>query len=498
MHYRILAKLLGLILGIVSAAMALCFLVAWAEAIHGRPTHDVDAMGFSLLATVAAAALLMWLGWKGKPEDLLRKEALAVVSLGWTLAAIFGSLPFALCGRGLNWVEALFESMSGFTTTGSTVIHDLAIYSDSILLWRSLTQWIGGLGILALVVALLTSVGASSRSLMGQESSMNLSQAPVSRIQDLTIRLWTVYGSLTLACWFGMWILGMFLKDVEVTFFEALLYSLTAVSTGGFAPHNLSVGYYQSPAIEIFLGFFMLVCSLNMILVLNLCAGEFDRKIGRSEAIAFLAIVFIAILTIAVDFQLTGYAENWHAAREAFFPVFSLSTSTGYGNVDYDQWPLFSRCILATIMIIGGCSGSTAGGVKIVRALLAVRILKQEVIKTFRPNQVFSVKLDGAPMDRAALTSLMAFLVFASFILLFSTLAVALGEPLVKDLDTAFGAVIATFFNMGPGFGEVGPTETFERLHNGTLLFLTFLMLLGRLEIYALVAIFYPSLWRKY
>jgi len=498
MHYRILAKLLGLILGIVAAAMGICFLVACGEAIGGRELHDVGAMGISLLVTLIAAGLLFWAGWKGNAQDVLRKEALAVVSLGWILAALFGSLPFALCGQGMTWGQSFFEAMSGFTTTGSTVIKDLSVFSDTILLWRSLTQWIGGLGILALVVALLTSVGASSRSLMGQESSMNISQAPVSRVQDLTIRLWAVYCLLTVVCCLGLWVLGLVQPGVDMSLFEAILYSLTAVSTGGFAPHNESVLHFNNVPIEVWFCIFMFVGSLNFILILNLAARQFKKRVGQTEAIAFLAVVLIGIAAITIDLWGTGFATGWAGLRAAFFPVVSLSSSTGYGNGDYDAWPLFSRVVLAILMVIGGCSGSTAGGIKIVRVIVALRTLAQEITKAFRPNQVFRVKLDGASVDRSLQASVMSYLVFVAILVMLSTLFVALLEPGILQLNTALGAVLATFFNMGPGFGLVGPTDTFAHLNHATLIFLSFLMLLGRLEIYALVALFSKYLWRKY
>lgn len=497
MNTAILCRLLGAILIVIAAAMALCFLVAFVEAMQGRDGHAMCPMGLSCVITAAAGGLLLILGRGAHADELLRKEAIGVVGLGWVLAAFFGSLPFVLCNGSLTWIQAFFESMSGFTTTGSTVLTKIETMPDSILLWRSLTQWIGGLGILALIVALLSVFGINRKSLFGAETSMDLKDSPVSRIRDLTIRLWSVYFSLTILCWLGLYGVSA-AAGAEMSLFHALLYSLTTVSTGGFAPHDASVAHFDSLTIELFLCVFMLVSSLSMLLVVNFLTGHFGRRKGRTEAIALLTIIFVAWTTITIDLWLNHTTEGLPALREAIFPVVSLSSSTGFGSGDYDQWPLFARCTLILLMAIGGCSGSTAGGIKVVRLVVMLRMLVQDVRRTFRPNQVMGIKIDGQNVDGEFQRQILSYLVFVAVIVIVSTQIISLFEPSIEDLNTSFGAVFATFFNMGPGFGAVGPTDNFAHFHQSTLLYLSFLMLLGRLEIFVVVALFSRTLWRKY
>ncbi len=497
MHYPILCRLLGSILAMLAMAMGLCFILAIVEAMQGRDDHASHAMGVSCLITAAASAVLFAFSKGAKPESLLRKEAIATVGLGWIIGAFFGSLPFVLGQTHLSWAQAYFESVSGFTTTGSTVLTGLDTMPDAILLWRSLSQWIGGLGILALIVALLSTYGVSGKSLIGAETSMNLGDSPTSRIKDLTFRLWTLYGGLTVSCWLGLWLIGS-QGTVRMTGFEALNYALTTVSTGGFAPHDASIGHFDSAPVEVFLSFFMLVSSFNLILVVNYTMGNFQAKTGRTEGISLILIIGLALGIIILDLWLNHEAAGWAAARDALFPIASLASSTGFASGDYDQWPLFARCVLLIIMAIGGCSGSTAGGIKIVRLIVMLRVLKQEVKKSFRPNQVFAIKLDGQTVDADFQRQVLTYLVFTATVVAVSTAAVSLFEPGITDLNTACGAVFATFFNMGPGFGSVGPTDNFAHLHQSTLLFLSLLMLLGRLEIFVVLALFSRSLWARY
>tara|TARA_R110002096_G_scaffold147671_16_gene307675 strand:- start:6101 stop:7600 length:1500 start_codon:yes stop_codon:yes gene_type:complete len=499
MHLTILARFLGLILLLLSAAMLVTFLVAAAEATQGIVNHAMSATGYSCLITGAVGGLFLFLGRSADSSKLLRKEAVGIVGLGWLFAALFGSLPFLFyLEGGLNFIEAFFESMSGITTTGSTVIRDLDPYPNSILLWRSLTQWIGGLGILALFVALLSMMGISGKSLLGTESSLNLGATSTSRVKDLTLRLWGVYLGLTILSCVGLFVLGLVLRDVNLSFFDALLYSLTVVSTAGFAPHNQSVGFFDSPVIEVFLIVFMIISSLNMVMVINMVSLNFKSPVGKTEAKTFGVIVLIAMIIIMTNFWVTGYAKGFSGLREALFPVVAVSTTTGFATSNYNAWPMCSQCVLMVLMVIGGCGGSTAGGIKVSRVLLALRQVMHEIQHFFRPNQVFSLSLDGQPVDRQAQAQVMAYLVFVGAITIASTLIVCILEPQIVEFESAAGAVLATFFNIGPGFGAVGPWKNFAHLNEGTLLFLSLLMLLGRLEVYVIVALFSKALWRRY
>ncbi len=475
--------------------MLICFGMACYEARVGHD-HAMVGMGASTALTLISSGFFLYRG-RGRHPQILRKDAVAVVALGWLIAVAFGSLPFLLCRPSLSLPKAFFESMSGLTTTGSTVIADLTLYPNSLLLWRSLSQWIGGLGILALFVALLSSLGVAGRALVRTESSLNTRELSTPRMKVLTMRLWGAYVVLTIVCWAGLWLLGSQTLAAGMSSFEALLHALTAVSTGGFSPHNASIGHFDSLPVELYLCLFMIVCSFNMVLVVHFMTFTFDKQVGREEAKVFVWMIGCMILLVTLDLWLRD-AGGGNPLRRAFFPVIAFFTSTGYSTQDYDQWPLFSQCLLMLAMICGGCAGSTSGGVKMNRVILAWRHVRQEVIRTFRPNQVFRMQLNQATVDEKAQVQVLSFLVITAGMIILSTGFVCLIEPSIPDFKTAFGAVLATFLNMGPGFGAVGPTDNFAHFNPATLTFLSLLMLLGRLEIFVVGALFVRSLWSRF
>tara|TARA_R110002096_G_scaffold11515_9_gene42374 strand:+ start:2910 stop:4547 length:1638 start_codon:yes stop_codon:yes gene_type:complete len=497
LNFSIIFRILGTILSLLALMMGLCFLGTWIMSIHSGEGEGMKSIGYSILITGAFGGLLFYLGRKSSPEQILRKEAIATVALGWIVASFFGCLPYVLGEAHFSLPRAFFESMSAFTTTGATVFTDLNDTPSGILLWRSLSQWLGGLGILALVVALLSILGVGGKHLFGVETSMNLSGSPMARAQDLTVRLWIVYCGLTIVCWLGLWIIGS-RAPIPATGFEAFLYALTTVSTGGFAPHNASAGHFNSAAVEIFLCIFMFISSLNMILVTYTFFGNFQSKAGRTEAIGFAVMILAAWFTITLDLWLNHESEGWAALRESLFPVVSLASSTGFAAGDYDQWPLFARTVLFFLMVVGGCSGSTAGGVKVARLVILLKVISQEIAKTFRPKLVSSVKIDGKAISTEGQLAVLTYLALTAGIILFSTSLISMFEPGIDDLNSAFGAVLATFFNMGPGFGSLGPTDNFAHLHQVTLVYLSLLMLLGRLEIFVVLTLFSKHLWAKY
>ncbi len=498
MNFHVLCRFLGLIVGMLALAMALCFVVDCIDVERGAINSRMGN-GISCLLTTVVAVILILIGRKASGLDIMRREALAIVGLGWVAAATFGSLPFMLCDKPLTFAQAYFEAMSGFTTTGSTVIKKLADYPHSILFWRALMHWIGGLGILVLFVALLAILGVSGkRSLVGNESSLNLGDSSMARLKDLATRLFVVYCALTLACWMGLWGIGALLHDARIDLFETLLYAFATVSTGGFAPQDSSVNYFDSAAVEAFLIVFMILSSLSMLLLINIASGRSDLRAGRTEAKWFLGLLTVATILGTADLWIRGHETGWQAFREVVFPVVSMGSSTGFGTSDYDQWPIFARCLLLMVMVVGGCTGSTAGGVKVIRVVVTVKLISQEIIKAFRPNQVFSLKLDGRVVDADARQRVLLYVAMVAFLILVSMIVISLLEPSINDFGTLLGTVVATFFNMGPGFGAVGPTENFGSLHPATLTFLSLLMLLGRLEIFVVLALFSPTLWKRY
>ncbi len=489
MNYRLLSRLFGVLLFFVAAAMLACLGFGWAL---GETYTRVDAT-FAFVAsaaiTLASGVVLLFLG-AGARAEILRKEAIAVVGLGWLLCAVFGALPYMFCEPRLGFVAAVFESMSGFTTTGSTVIPNLDLYPRSILLYRSLTQWLGGMGILVLFVALLSYLGVGSKALFHHESSARSGGGLQARIHDVALRLWQIYLGLSIACFAGLMLLGM-------SFYDAICHAFATVSTGGFSPHNESVAAFDSPGVELWLTLFMLLGSISFMLYAWLLRGNWSRWRQDEETRLFLVIVALAVVVLSMDLMALGEHTLWRAVRESLFQVVSIVTTTGFATEDYGVWPPFSQWILLLLMCIGGCAGSTAGGIKISRWLLFARVVRLEIVSAFRPSQVIALRLNGDSVGEQLKLQTVFFVGFAAVVAALGTGAVSLLEPTL-DLDSSFSATLATLFNIGPGIGAVGPTENFAHLSSPTLALLTLFMLLGRLEFFAVLVLFMPSLWKRY
>lgn len=490
MDFRVIRKVLGFLLGLVAVAMLFCLAFAYAEDWWGMESPGIKALKFSAGITAGSGLLLYISGLRARKE-ILRREAIAIVGLTWILAAVFGSLPYLFCEPGLSFPKAYFESMSGFTTTGSTTITDLALYPDSILLWRSMTQWLGGLGIVVMFVAVLGFLGVGSRSLMQHESSININEGARIRIHDVALNLFKAYIWLTLICGFGLWGLGM-------PWLDALNHALTTISTGGFSTQNASIGHYKSLAIEGWISLFMLLSGFSFMLYVSISTGNWKRLKKEEEARTYVLALLAVILLISLNLWLSDPTDSWlNALRKTFFTAISISTTTGFGTEDYDQWPVFSKWMLLILMVVGGCAGSTAGGVKVNRVILFFKISAQELVKTFRPKQIFALKINGLKMEPGIRAQTMFFLILAVFIWGVGTVAISLIEPSM-DLQTSLGAGAATMFNIGPALGDLGPTDNYAGLHPTSLFLLSLLMTLGRLEIFAVLVLFMPSLWRKY
>ena len=496
MNYRILAKVQGLLLMLLAAAMLSCALFARLDVVEG----DHEAM-FALLTaagiTAMAALILVFVGL-GKIDRIPRREGVVIVGLGWVLSTLFGALPFVFCPPYLEYSGAVFEAASGFTTTGSTVIADLSQWPRGLLLWRSVTQWLGGIGILVLFVAVLSYLGLGSKSLFRNESSFQTGEANTARIRDTAHNLIRIYLGLSTACVLGLRAMGL-------SWFDAVNHAFTAVSTGGFSPHNISIATYSSWGngwlIELWLSFFMLLCSLNFLIFVVMIARKWRRLRSEDDAVWCVVLWLGIALAIGLGLHFDDRHEQafWPALADAWFIVVTIGSTTGFGTVDYELWPAWCKALLAILMLIGGCSGSTSGGLKIGRLIVFLKSSAHEIIRAFRPNQVFRLVVNGNPIDDAARARTMSFVALYLFIVAAASVVVGIleaGQGI--DLETCLGAVLATLSNIGPGFGLVGPTENFAGLRDVTQCFLAGLMILGRLELFAILVLFVPAAWRRY
>ena len=501
MNLRILAKFLGALLLLESMAMVACGIFAWADTVAGDGPASVAL--FLSAAIVATGGILLMVCGIGKIERVPRREGIVVVGLGWILSGLVGSLPYIFAEPGLDFADAFFESTSGFTTTGATVMsadpttgRDIASWPRGILMWRSVTQWLGGMGILVLFVAILSYLGMGSKSLFRNESSFQTGEVSTARIRDTALTLWKVYVFITIVCAIGLKAMGM-------TTYNAISHAFTVAATGGFSPHNESIGYYSNWGngwlIELWLTFFMVICSISFLVWVVLIRKRWKRLRDEEEGRLFIILCIGAALVVASGVASSQDVSYLTALRQCWFTVVTVASSTGYITVDYMEWPGFILILLAMLMLLGGCSGSTSGGLKVSRLIVFLKTARFEIVKAFRPNQVFRMHVNGNALGSEERGQTVVFVALYGFITLVSCFAVALLEARNNmDVLTAFGCAVSALANIGPGFGDVGPSSNFGHLLPVTKIFLSLLMMLGRLELYALLVLFIPALWKKY
>lgn len=489
MNYRLLAKVMGLLVLLQAGALVACEAYGiFVERVLLERTHD-----YALLQAAGLALLLgggLYLYGRRETGQILRKEAIAIVGLGWIVSTVVGAIPFVLCTPALSWAGAIFEAASGYTTTGSTVIADLDQFPRSILLWRSTMQWLGGMGILVLFVALLSTLGVGSKALFRHESSAQLGDGFHARIRQTALELWKIYLGLTVLCAAGLMIFGM-------TFYDAILHSFSTISTGGFSSRNASIAFYASPAVEVWLTLFMVLGGTSFVLMAWAIRRKFRRVGGDEEFRAYLWI--LGLSTLLITGNLVWQAEHgWiEGLRLAAFQVASIMTTTGFASADFGGWPLFAQALLVALMFLGGCTGSTAGAIKISRFLILGKAFRQQVVNAFRPNQVLSLKANGQVLASQTIVAALFFIALNFLLVMGGTVLVAACEPELNLLGS-LTSVTATLFNVGPGLGAVGPAANFATISQPMLIFLSVLMLLGRLELFAILVLFQPALWRRY
>lgn len=496
MNLRLVIRILGILLLLLAAAMLACGVFSMMDLVPGQ-TGAIAALLKSAAITGGVGTAMILAGglahWSGR---MPRREAVIIVGLGWLLSSALGGLPYMLCSPGMTPAGAFFESASGFTTTGSSVMTDIEAWPRGLLLWRSVTQWLGGIGILVLFVAVLSYLGLGSKSLFHNESSFRSGEAGMARIHDTALSLLRIYLALSAVCATGLRAMGL-------TWFNAVCHTMAAVSTGGFSPHNKSVGFYSGWGngwlIELWITLFMFLCSLNFLLFVVVLKKNWRRFREEEDAVWLLGICAVFILVIAAGRAAHGDAPFIQALRDACFVVVTIVSTTGFGTADYELWPAWSQILLAMLMLVGGCAGSTAGGFKVGRLLVFLKSSRHEIVRAFRPNQVFRLTVNGNTINDEARARTMFFLTMYLMICVFSTAVVGFLEAGTGiSMESCVGAVLATISNIGPGFGSVGPTENFAHLREATQAFLGWLMILGRLELFALLVLWFPSAWRKY
>lgn len=496
MNLYLIARILGLLLVLEAMAMLMCALFAKFDVVVGEK-EAASMLFLSAIITGGCGLIGIIPGIRKTRHDKIpKREAIVIVGLGWLLCSFFGGIPFMLCPPHLTPSGAFFEAASGFTTTGSTVMTVIEEWPRGILLWRASTQLLGGIGILVLFVALLSYIGVSSKSLFNNESSFRSGDLGLARIQDTALQLLRIYFAMVLVCLVGLRLMGL-------SWFNAACHAFATVSTGGLSTHTASIAHYtewgNSWLIELWLILFMTLGSLNFLLFMVILRRNWKRVLCEEDARWFIGICALFMLLIAVGRNQTDDVPFLKSLRDAAFIVVTIASTTGFGTADYDQWPSWSKVLIACLMLIGGCAGSTSGGFKVGRLIVFAKSARNEIIRTFRPSQVFRVVVNGNPLDDSARARTMFFIALYLLICVASTAVVGFLEAGTGiSMETCAGAVLATISNIGPGFDAVGPTQNFSGLSEPTKAFLGWLMILGRLELFALLVLFVPQLWKKY
>ena len=480
MNYKMVVFVLGRIFCIEAVLMLFPMLCA---ACYGEwyllPAFLLPAV---LLAVLGLAASLR----TPKNTTIFARDGLAIVALVWVLMSAFGALPFVISGEIPSFIDAFFETVSGFTTTGSTILTDVEALSHGTLFWRSFAHWVGGMGVLVFAMAVLPMTDGRAMHLMRAEVPGPTVGKISSKLSDSAKILYAIYFAMTL-------IEVILLCAGGMPLFDSLIHSFGSAGTGGFSNKALSVGAYNNPYFEIVIGVFMLLFGINFNLYYFLLLRRFRDAFCSEEMLTYLGIVAFSTVTITLNI-LHLYDGVGTALRTAFFQVSSIITTTGYASADFNLWPTYSRVIICILTFIGACAGSTAGGLKISRIIIFFKAAKQDLNKMLHTHAVTTVRFEGKPLDEKVLRGVHNYFNIYMLLLAVSVLLISLDG---FDLVTTFTSVLTCFNNVGPGLEVVGPMGNFAGFSAPAKLLLSFDMLAGRLELYPMLALFSPRRWQK-
>ena len=484
MNFRLCSYILGtflVFLGLLLVVPIICSLIY----------QDGDQYAFLItsLITLIFGFILRELNKKAKYiTEINRKEGFIIVLLCWVSASLFGALPYILIPVFSNPVEALFESIAGFTTTGSSVIDDLSVLPHGILFYRSFTQWLGGMGIIVLALAILPKLSVGGMQLMGLESPGPITEKITPKISETAKKLWIVYIGLSFLLMLILYLCGLPIFDSIVTSFSTL-------STGGFSINNASIAGYNSPLVEIVLTIFMFIAGINFLLLFFLFTRRFHKIFKDSELKFYFLIVILFIVVVSIDLWINNYYEFPQALRHSAFQVVSILTTTGFSSVDFAHWPIYTIFLLFTLMFVGACAGSTSGSIKVVRILILIKKGLKEINQLIKPRAVLPIRLNQKVIKEDIISSVTSF--FLLYILVFILSVVVLLTFEEISILGALSTIAASLGNVGPAFEELGPTHSYHFLTSYSKLWLCLLMIIGRLELYTVLVIFTPMFWKK-
>ncbi|MBV6646861.1 MAG: TrkH family potassium uptake protein [Cyclobacteriaceae bacterium] len=481
-NYRVIINILGILLVLNGIFMITC--LPFSIYFGGEDAGGILTAGG---ITSFCGTILWLLTRRNQNKELKKRDGYLVVAGGWLIMSFFGSLPYLFTGEISNLTDAFFETLSGFSTTGATILTDIESVDKGILFWRSLTQWIGGMGIIVLTVAILPILGIGGMQLFVAEAPGISPDKLQPRIKETAKRLWLIYLGLTGLETILLWAGGM-------TFYDAINHGLTTMATGGFSTKNNSVEYFSSPFIQYVIILFMFLAGTNFTMTYFGLHGNFKKVIRNEEFRFYLGFSVVISIIVGLVIYSLDHDSFEKSMRDALFQVVSIITTTGYVTHDYTKWTSFITILFFIMMFFGASAGSTAGGVKIVRHIILIRNSVLELKRQIHPSAVIPVRFNGKAVSRDITFNILAFIMI--YISIFASGSIVMGM-LGSDFMTAIGSVATCLGNIGPGIGTVGPVDNFAHLPMAGKWFLSFLMLLGRLELFTVLILFTPYFWRK-
>ena len=482
---RMVFRTMGALLLIEAVFMTMALFVSlW----YGEADSGVFLL--STIITLLAGVIGLLVGRRAESR-MGEREGYVIVAMVWVVFSAFGLLPYYLSGQVPSLTDAWFESMSGFTTTGATIIPDLEVITHGLLFWRSLTQWIGGMGIIVLSIAILPIFGLNGMQLYAAEVSGLTYEKVSPRIADTAKMMWSIYILLTVTEVVALWLCGM-------DMFDAVCHSFSTIATGGFSTHNNSLEYYDSAAIHYTVTFFMFISGINFVMLIYLLRGK-TRYFFKDEELRWYSVavaMFAVLLTVGLYVARPGWSgvEMERAFRDSVFTVISSMTSTGFTISDYMYWPVVAWVVIFFLMLTGACAGSTAGGIKWVRLAIIMKNGVAEFQRRIHPNAIIPVKLNEKAVPQQTINNIMAFLIFYVFIIV---VTVVIFCATGVDFDEAIGSAVSAIGNVGISIGQFGPAGTYAEFPMVAKWVMSFVMLIGRLEIFTVLLLFTRALWRK-
>jgi len=514
-RFRLILRDLGLGVLAISGSMFVILAIGLLHAWLGRAEPDRMAQAPALVALAIGAAAsglvggVMWLGGRRQRAMINRREALLLVALTWVLGAAAAALPLRLWAwletgeapdhRFHSFVACYFEAMSGLTTTGATVLGEIDAMPRVLLLWRAATQWLGGLGIVVLFVAVLPTLGVGGKRLFQVESAGPKTEGVRPRIGETARVLWLTYLVFTV-------VMAVLLRALGMDWIDSLCHTFATLATGGFSTSDASVGGYRIPGVQAVIVLFMILAGVNFGLYYRLTHGRWKTVVKDPELLTYLGLMLSATVVIAlllggqpIDTTDGRTTQGWiPTLHHSLFQVVSIQTSTGFGTADFEQWPFLAKAILVGLMFVGGSAGSTAGGMKVIRVLIVAKVLAAEIRRVFQPQAVLPMKLGRRPIDPETRVGAMVYvlIIFALWIA-GGVVLMLLEQDQGIGFITAITASAATLNNIGPGLAAVGPVQNYGWFSDASLAWMSLLMALGRLEVYALAVLVVPSYWRS-